>query len=533
MRRSDRSAKTSKTSSRAASTDGNVSEEGEAVASNRSQGSGSNANKKKYMTIEEREAAYNEARSRIFEGFEESASTNGTTSSVSVDGDEASTAPTESDAAPSPNVPRKDWGYNDRWARGGGRFANGNGDIPRNQPPAFRANAPPFINNGSSLPGPYMAYDPNTPSTSNPAPYDSGVHGTQAPSGPFPYGCYPPMYPPNYWPYYPGYYPPVPPPQQSNTGPVQDASYGNTMQYGPVPAPYPWSPPPPHQQPLQPPQQQQPPPAPPMPPHGPPQAQPYLPPAPQQPSNVPRPPAQAGEFFPNTNNGFPYFPQQQFPTTGPGSQPPQMNQIPQPPQNGWTLGPPQQQQPLPPWNGATPNMNMNVLPQQQQQQVMTSANQKPPPIRGHWGGYSFGPGVSVGGVPINNSTPNPGLAHSNSSTTSLNSAPLGVRPPPEGMGIRVLPPFTLPYPPNIGAMGSGYSSGSSSAGSLRKRERTSSAATSASGHGGRADETCSIAVSFPLHTPVNYKLRRIPTVFEQQLLQANVYVYDVFAAPIT
>lgn len=81
--------------------------------------------------------------------------------------------------------------------------------------------------------------------------------------------------------------------------------------------------------------------------------------------------------------------------------------------------------------------------------------------------------------------------------------PLGVRSPPEGMGIRVMPPITLPYPPGIGALGSGYSSGSSSAGSLRKRERTSSAATSASGHGGRADETSSIAVSLRLHTSVN------------------------------
>lgn len=76
--------------------------------------------------------------------------------------------------------------------------------------------------------------------------------------------------------------------------------------------------------------------------------------------------------------------------------------------------------------------------------------------------------------------------------------PLGVRHPPEGMGIRVMPPITLPYLPGLSALGSGYSSGSSSAGSLRKRERTSSAATSASGHGGRADETSSIAVSLQL-----------------------------------
>ena len=127
-----------------------------------------------------------------------------------------------------------------------------------------------------------------------------------------------------------------------------------------------------------------------------------------------------------------------------------------------------------------------------------NANHKPPPIRGPWGGHSFGPGVSVGGVPISGPAPHSGMTQSNpnSSTTSLNSVPLGVRPPPEGMGIRVMPPITLPYPPGIGAMGSGYSSGSSSAGSLRKRERTSSAATSASGHGGRADETSSIAVSY-------------------------------------
>jgi hypothetical protein len=488
MRRSNRSAKTSKTSSRATSTDGNVSEEGEAGASSRSQGSGSNANKKKFMTIEEREAAYNEARSRIFEGFEENASTNGTTSSVSLDGDEGSTAPTESDAAPSPNVPRKDWGYNERWVRGGGRFANGNGDMPRNQPPSFRGNVPPFMNNGSSMPGPYMGlYDPNMPPTSNPAPFDPSVHGAQPPSGPFPYG-YPPIYPPNYWPYYPGYYPTVPPSQQqNNVGPAQDASYGSSAQYGPPPAPYIWPPQPQHQ----PPQTQQQPP--PLPPHGPPQTQPYPQPPPQPLSNAPRPPAQAGEFFPNPNSGYPYFPQQQFPATGPNPQPSQGTQM-LPPQNGWT--PPQQQQP-PPWNGATPNMNMNAPPPQHQPMPPNlNVNQKPPPIRGPWGGYSFGPGVSVGGMPINNPAPNPSTAHSNSSTTSLNSAPLGVRSPPEGMGIRVMPPITLPYPPGIGAMGSGYSSGSSSAGSLRKRERTSSAATSASGHGGRADETSSIAVRF-------------------------------------
>ena len=139
-----------------------------------------------------REAAYNEARSRIFEDFEEGASTSGTTSSVSIDGGEASTVPTESDAAPSPNVPRKDWGYNERRAWGVGRFGNANGDIPRNQPPTFRGNAPPFTNNGSSMPGPYLRlFDPNVPSTSNPAPYDPTAHGTRPPSGPFPYGHQP------------------------------------------------------------------------------------------------------------------------------------------------------------------------------------------------------------------------------------------------------------------------------------------------------------------------------------------------------
>jgi hypothetical protein len=74
MRRVDRS----KNVSRATSVDGNLTDDGD--ESTKSQGSGSK--KKQHMTIEEREAAYHKARSRIFMDFDESASSVGAMSSA-------------------------------------------------------------------------------------------------------------------------------------------------------------------------------------------------------------------------------------------------------------------------------------------------------------------------------------------------------------------------------------------------------------------------------------------------------------------
>lgn len=526
----------SKSSSRATSTDGGDLTDDEAYpnGSTRSQGSSKN---KKFMTMEEREAAYNEARSRIFsESASVAGSTTGTGTEISsVDGDAieaVSTAPTESEYAPSSAAggrKREEWTGANR-----GRFANGSPGAGRGIPQGYSmSGAPPVPMGTTHYPVPQL-YDPNAPSTS------------ATPYGP----PQPPMYPGYYVGYYPYYYPMPPPAQEGSAAYAPQPQGPPQPQPQPMayPAPYMWGMPPPSAPApvsIQPPTQTQ----------GnlqsqsmPPQSkqaihglspQPYAP-------QVPRAPGQEGSYA--AYPGYPpyFMPPPPVPASSNDAAPPRatygyaptaVSSHPQPqPEQTWGHPPPppsqlgqRQAQPTSAqaWTQASPIKETIKRGSQGQ-------SSGPPPARNIWGSYSFGPGV---GLPNATTTPNPQhngtppppslhsphpsprpihnlgrpfLPHASSSSSSIHSSSSHQNLPatlkaPEGLGIRVMPAINgvLPGLHGGGPYGSGYSSGSSSAGSLSlslsgsgrgRRERTSSGATSGTS-GSRADETSSIAVS--------------------------------------
>ncbi|KAG6897427.1 hypothetical protein C0992_001588 [Termitomyces sp. T32_za158] len=233
---------------------------------------------KSRMTIEEREAAYNEARSRIFMGFEEkekekdmsassssislaSGSTSGGGgSSVSGDLDEPVSSPaTESEySAPSRE---KRVGRNGSASSSSRSLRSGH----------YNSNQGSSRNSRASSPSPFTyanIYEPNQTTFYDhpPAGYNNSSHymypypAPGMPSPPY-YGAYP---------YYQYSYPTPPPPPPHNTSdpstPSSGDPYGSGMYHQ-----YAWTPPPPHPMQSPPPPQMPPPGAPPPPIHSPPQ----------------------------------------------------------------------------------------------------------------------------------------------------------------------------------------------------------------------------------------------------------------------
>ena len=218
MRRIDRS----KAASRATSVDGNLTDDGD--ESTRSQGSGSK--KKQHMTMEERAAAYKEARSRIFMDFDEkdaSVSSNGAISSAastvsftggstgmsSVDGDGASTAPTESEYSGPAGRGKESW-YGGSFNGSDSRVNQMSGGPPNT---TLRSTAPPFISPNVAPPPPKGTVHYIQPMAESNGSQEMASHVQQQPSGPPPGGSYAAYAPPAIYPYYMPYIYPFPYPQ--------------------------------------------------------------------------------------------------------------------------------------------------------------------------------------------------------------------------------------------------------------------------------------------------------------------------------
>ncbi|KAJ8521235.1 hypothetical protein ONZ45_g2045 [Pleurotus djamor] len=245
---------------------------------------------KKRPTIEEREAAYNEARSRIFMDFQEkekekgisassstaslvsgSGSTSGGGRSSASDGDEVLNSPVTESEQSAPVVRERE-----KQRRGGSKRGSGNNSVASSSR-SLRSAAPPYSGSGpsssrgSGASSPSMVYSASYDPGHNPGQYDPAYHmpysGTSpgseyAPHIPYTYQPYPPPPgQPQYYPYAPPYYPPYPyPPPQGHPSEPPSQSPPNPELYGthsPVPPmsyghpPYGWPPnnmPPPHLQ---------------------------------------------------------------------------------------------------------------------------------------------------------------------------------------------------------------------------------------------------------------------------------------------
>ncbi|KAI0717979.1 hypothetical protein C8T65DRAFT_706941 [Cerioporus squamosus] len=246
---------------------------------------------RRYKTIEEREAEYNEARSRIFMGFEEkkdkekdmsansstfslvsgSGSTSGGRgSSIGDLDDSASSAPTESEWSGPVNRDKRDG------RRGAGSTASSVRSL-RSSGASYNANGSGSSRNSRAT-SPSFTYPTLYEPASGPS-YEQGQYGAQAPPPPgyIAHYVYPSYNPPPGQPYmapyyYPPYHYPPPPPQHSDPAtpggtetmysPPQSAPqqppYGQPYMWTNSPSPGQPSLPPPHQQ--HPPQQGMPPP---------------------------------------------------------------------------------------------------------------------------------------------------------------------------------------------------------------------------------------------------------------------------------
>ncbi|KDQ26668.1 hypothetical protein PLEOSDRAFT_1113166 [Pleurotus ostreatus PC15] len=469
----------------------------------RSNATGNSGAMNKRRTIEEREAAYNEARSRIFMGFEEkekdkdisassstaslvsgSGSASGGARSVSeVDGDEMLDSPVTESERSVPVV-------KDKQRRTSSKRGSGNNSTTSSSR-SIRSSAPQFLGSGPSssresrAPSPSMAfgvhYDPTamvSPPYETPyhSPYSGTSPGSEYPPHPYSYHpSYPP--PPNqtqpYYAPYPQYYPPYPyPPPHNHTSESAAQTTPNGEFYAPHPSvpppityghpPYGW---PPNMPP--PPGQMQPPMPPPPPPHHMHQAQSPqhgpnpLPPYPQPPNpqndqhaqyQAPSPPNTYGYMQPP----YPY-PSQYYP-------PPQ-HPLPQNAHQPMYAGPR-------PMNGVEPNMTDRV-----------TNGQSNPYIPGNMGGNSTNGSVS----------------HSRaSSRSSMSSGPVNGN---KGRG-QSIPPLTR-GPWSYGPGVSGYQQYTNNVtndavGPRLTNRRMSGNSMSSSGYGSRSsvgDEASSTASS--------------------------------------
>ncbi|KXN92410.1 cAMP-regulated phosphoprotein 21 [Leucoagaricus sp. SymC.cos] len=414
---------------------------------------------KKHMTIEEREAAYNEARSRIFMGFEEKEKAkdkdiNSSSSSLSVtSGSTKNGGSSAGDADSSSSSPATESEWSGPVRRGERRQNSGYASASSSTR-SIRSSA--YISNGSgssrnsraASPSSFQypsLYEPTAPSMPL---YDHSQQHSAPPAPIYhsPYG-YPPYNQgqpnPPYMPY-PAYYPPPYPPYSSPPRLPQTASDSATASsrepYVPPP-PMPYSPGYMWPQPVQPPVQSppmQPQPVPPQPPSNVPHAMSSPPPGqPPYPSYIPQPPP-----HPYTYSMPGYYPNQPgHPMPPPPPQPvhPSLVPVPQPfdPRaNG--SGPGNNQancfrNSVPTNNPLPPNSNR---PPQQRNGLnngpVKGTGPKPrggvtQPVRAPW---SYGPGVGSGGMitmntmnlPLTNETVGPRLSNSRRQTNMSNSS---------------------------------------------------------------------------------------------------------------
>ncbi|KAG8835065.1 hypothetical protein FRC17_005418 [Serendipita sp. 399] len=423
MRRVDRP----KTVSRATSVDGNLTDEGDET---RSQGSGSK--KKVHRTIEEREADYHKARSRIFMDFEEkdAASSGGAVSSAasivsytggstgmsSVDGDGASIAPTESEySAPAGRV-KEAWSTSGSYAGSNGRGKQASG--ASHSAGSMRPSAPPFTSPNVSPPFPpqgtvHYIPDPTVSAAMPPPPPPSVIHGP--PSRPASQASHQSNSSYDQRAQGHSHHPPSQPYQQQ---PINQNTFPSPPSYTPQ---HPSGPPPPN----------------PMPPN--------------QNRSVKNPNPPPSGHPPGRNvgptirptasiNGVPNLPLANHHAGNvPPSNPTQL--VHNTPWNQQSTGGPGELVPNGPARPGENNRSGGGAP--------SSAGGSSLPGRGMarnpWGNYSYGPGVGIGGMQtVNAAGPN----------TTIPRAP-------DGLNIRILPPITLDN------HSTGSSNGSSS--SARKR----------------------------------------------------------------
>lgn len=503
MRRVDRP----KTVSRATSVDGNLTDDGEDT---RSQGSGSK--KRQHRTIEEREAEYNKARSRIFMDFEEKDAsvsssgaissaasavsfTGGSTGMSSVDGDGASTAPTESEYSGPTGRGKESW-YTGTYNRG----KSNNGQAAPSA--ALRSNSVP-LSNANMAPTPtgagHYTQEPANLPEGQPSHLPLAPAPAPAAFAPFPQPIYP-YYVPLYYPM--PYAQQVPPPgQQTGAGQAPTDQQPPPAQSGYIPPqPYPgyvWMPaPPPGFIPIQPPGMMAP--APPPPPQ---QEGTHRPPS--------RPSSQASQQSHSSFDSRPAMrpqgpPQPAVPQQFGGHAPTYPGHTPQQPphQNLHPISPNQRPGSLiqtPP--KGPPHGNRNDMPnynQPQQPWVQPPPNTMPLAGRGPNVSYS-GPGrptppmTGSTGHPIStpkrnaartawgNNSFGPGVSYSEKVPQTGPIGPAGgILRAPDGLNIRVLPTITH----DAQSIAS-----SSSGGSLRKRGATSSGVKSS------GDEASSVTSS--------------------------------------
>ena len=516
MRRVDRT----KTVSRATSVDGNLTDDGDDT---RSQGSGSK--KRQHRTIEEREADYNKARSRIFMDFEEkeaSISSSGAISSAasavsftggsagmsSIDGDGASTAPTESEYSGPAGRGNETW-YTGTYSRG----KPNNGQAASSA--SLRSNAVPFSNqNVVSPPAGASNY------ISEPTMHSEGQTSSpqQAPPAPAP-ASFPAFSQPIYQYYVPLYYP-MPyvqqgPPPGHQVGPgqplVDQPQQQPPAQSGYLPPQtypgYVWMPAPP-------------PGFIPIPSSG---MMPQPPPPPPQHESTHRPPSRpSSQASHQSHSSFdsrppmhpPPPPQPAVPQQFGGHVPPYAGHTPQQPphQSLHPISPNQRSASLmqtpprgPPSSHRNDLQNYNQLQQPHQPWSQRPPNPMPLTGRGpnvpHSGPgrpalpmtSSIGPPSSIPGAPKRgpsrpawgNNSYGPGVSYGEKGTQLGPIGPAGgILRVPDVLNIRVLPPITH----DAQSIAS-----SSSGGSLRKRGTPSSGVKSS------GDEASSVTVSWPFN----------------------------------
>ncbi|KJA28073.1 hypothetical protein HYPSUDRAFT_62467 [Hypholoma sublateritium FD-334 SS-4] len=431
-------------------------------------GGRSNPGNKKRMTIEEREAAYNEARSRIFMDFEEkgkdkdmsaSSSTLSLNGSASTSAGGRSSAGDTDDAASSPatesewSVPsgsnsrdKKDGrrggpgstsASSTRSIRNGGSFhANGSGGSSRNS----RAPSPAF--SYASLHDSPMGhiYDPSQP---NQVYYANQYAYPYSPPGPGPSPPFMPQYP--YYPPYNPYQPPPPMPPHNNPDPTTPSgaepySSPHQMNYAPH---YGW-PPHPQQPPLQ------------SPPH---QMQMPLPQQPQQnghPMGMPPSiPAHSPQYQPflHPSHGYTY------PMNG-YYQPPPVPGQPGPPQPPHILQSPPQQQQIPQPQHQQPQQQHHNHHNQQQHQQQPSYEMPRGNMNGNQLGHAPNGHFNHGSNGSRNGLGNGVIPPNNGRTTSRNGATPGGGIPTNGNGAKngrsLAPPARGPWSSYGPGVGVGY-----------------------------------------------------------------------------
>ncbi|KAL4078632.1 hypothetical protein V8B97DRAFT_1932512 [Scleroderma yunnanense] len=348
---------------------------------------------KKHMSIAEREAAYNEARSRIFMKFEEkvkgkdkelsasSSSASLTSGSVTSSAGETSSTGDLDDSVSSPATESEWSGPAVRDKRDGCRSNGSSSKSLRSNPPTYGSNS----SRGSRPPSPSFRYpslyEPSPAST----PYDPSHHPMHPPgyANPYVYGYPQPGPPPNYiapYPYYTPYPYPLPqvPMHAGDSGiPSTQPDVFTPQQHTPHPGVFVayggWDCPPQHPQlPPLPPTQQ--------PPH-------------QSPGTPIAPPASQYPPFPSVPSYGAY------PVPAFYHLPPPLTHFPS------SLGPQNHPHGSPEYNGGHGTHN-GFSPGRpypgvagQQSPTMTNKPRGAPPARSAW---SYGPGVGMGGFGVAN-----------------------------------------------------------------------------------------------------------------------------------